>query len=139
MIKTILFATDASGASERALVYVEHLARLEQARVHVFHAYEPPQRYSGIDGFEELREQFRRVAQAAVDDSTEFLREAGVEAEGEVVEGAAAPAILEAARRHDVDLIVIGTRGPSSVAEMLLGSVSTQVLRYAPCPVLVVP
>ena len=139
MFRTILFATDASGAAERALVYLEHLARVEEAKVWVFHAYEVPQRYSGVDGFDKLAEQYRKVAQAAVDDSVSFLREAGIEAEGEVVEGAAAPAILEAAKRHDVDLIVMGTRGPSSVAEMLLGSVSTQVLRYAPCPVLVVP
>ncbi|NOZ27194.1 MAG: universal stress protein [Chloroflexi bacterium] len=139
MIRNILFATDASGASERALIYVEHLARVEQAKVYVLHAYEVPKQYQGIDGFEELEEQFQRVAQAAVDDSTQVLREAGVEAEGEIIEGAPAPAILEAAKRYEVDLIVMGTRGPGNMAEMLLGSVSTQVLRNAPCPVLVVP
>ncbi len=139
MFKTILFATDASTAAERALVYLEHLARVEQAKVYVFHAYEVPERYRTVEGFEALAEQFRKVAQAAVDDSVQVLRDAGVEAEGEIAEGAAAPAILEAAKRHNADLIVMGTRGPNNVAEMLLGSVSTQVLRYAPCPVLVIP
>ena len=47
--------------------------------------------------------------------------------------------VLETAAREDTSLIVIGSRGPSSVAELMLGSVSLEVLRGAPCPVLVVP
>jgi nucleotide-binding universal stress UspA family protein len=38
-----------------------------------------------------------------------------------------------------VSLIVIGTRGPSNMAELVVGSVSVEVLRHASCPVLVVP
>lgn len=34
---------------------------------------------------------------------------------------------------------VLGTRGPSIVSDLLLGDVSTEVLRYARCPVLLVP
>ncbi|GAB4567384.1 MAG: universal stress protein [Anaerolineae bacterium] len=139
MFKTILFATDASTSAERALIYLEHLAKLEGAKVYVFHAYELPNRYRAVEGFDALAAQYRQVAQAAVDDSVEVLKEAGIDAEGELIEGAPAPAILEAAQRHNADLIVMGIRGPGSVAEMLLGSVSTHVLRYAPCPVLVVP
>lgn len=36
-------------------------------------------------------------------------------------------------------MIVIGSRGPSSVADLMLGDVSLEVLRHAHCPVLVVP
>ncbi len=37
-----------------------------------------------------------------------------------------------------VDVIVVGSHGRSAIARILLGSVSEQIVRHAPCPVLVV-
>ena len=37
-----------------------------------------------------------------------------------------------------VDVIVVGSHGRGAIARILLGSVSEQVVRHAPCPVLVV-
>jgi nucleotide-binding universal stress UspA family protein len=37
-----------------------------------------------------------------------------------------------------VDVIVVGSHGHGAIARILLGSVSEQVVRHAPCPVLVV-
>jgi nucleotide-binding universal stress UspA family protein len=56
-----------------------------------------------------------------------------------VREGGAARTILEVAQEENASLIILGTRGPSSAAELLLGSVSTEVLRLARCPVMAVP
>ena len=39
---------------------------------------------------------------------------------------------------HNVDLIVIGTRGRSGFKKLLLGSVASGVVTYAHCPVMVV-
>ena len=47
--------------------------------------------------------------------------------------------IVEFARRHDVDLIVMSTHGRTGLQHVLLGSVAERVIRQAPCPVLVVP
>ncbi|HXV46475.1 MAG TPA: universal stress protein [Nitrososphaera sp.] len=47
-------------------------------------------------------------------------------------------AIVDHADREKADLIVIGTRGRSGISKMLLGSVASGVVTYAPCPVLVV-
>lgn len=46
--------------------------------------------------------------------------------------------IMDYARRANVDLIVVGTHGRTGVKKMLLGSVATDVVTYAHCPVLVV-
>jgi nucleotide-binding universal stress UspA family protein len=46
--------------------------------------------------------------------------------------------IVDEARRREADLIVVGTHGRTGAARMLLGSQGEQVLRHAPCPVLVV-
>jgi nucleotide-binding universal stress UspA family protein len=47
-------------------------------------------------------------------------------------------AILNYAESENVDLIVIGTRGRSGITKMLLGSVASEVVTYATCPVMVV-
>jgi nucleotide-binding universal stress UspA family protein len=47
-------------------------------------------------------------------------------------------AIVDYAERENVDLIVIGTRGRTGFKKMLLGSVASDVVTYAHCPVLVV-
>jgi len=46
--------------------------------------------------------------------------------------------IVDEARRRTADLIVVGTHGRTGAARVLLGSQGEQVLRHAPCPVLVV-
>jgi nucleotide-binding universal stress UspA family protein len=47
-------------------------------------------------------------------------------------------AIVAYAERENVDLIVIGSRGRSGFKKMLLGSVASDVAKYAYCPVMVV-
>jgi nucleotide-binding universal stress UspA family protein len=46
--------------------------------------------------------------------------------------------ICEIAEKGEYDLIVLGTRGRSSLAHAVTGSVAEQVVRHAPCPVLTV-
>jgi nucleotide-binding universal stress UspA family protein len=49
-----------------------------------------------------------------------------------------ADALVSYAKDKRIDLIIIGTRGRSKLKGMLLGSVASDVVRYAHCPVLVV-
>jgi nucleotide-binding universal stress UspA family protein len=69
--------------------------------------------------------------------SVDHGREAGVEVSGELVNGHAATALLEAAR--DATLLVVGTRGTGGVSGTLVGSVAHAAIHHARCPVLVVP
>ena len=54
----------------------------------------------------------------------------------ELVRGHAGNALVGASQ--DADLLVVGSRGHSAVAEMLLGSVSHHCVQHAACPVVVV-
>ena len=139
MFTRILFAHDGGMLAERVLVYLEHVARVEEAEVLVLHVYDLPERYSAADGYEMLRAQYEAVASEIVDDAVAYLQERDVNARGFAVLGDSARVILETAAQEDVSLIVIGSRSPSSMAEFMLGSVSQEVLRHASCPVLVVP
>jgi nucleotide-binding universal stress UspA family protein len=61
-----------------------------------------------------------------------------VRAEARVVEGGPVQA-LEAEAADGLDLLVMGSRGYGPLRRVLLGSVSSQLVRLLPCPVLVVP
>jgi nucleotide-binding universal stress UspA family protein len=61
-----------------------------------------------------------------------------LEAEPHLERGDPARLLAEHARR-DVDLLVTGSRGYGPLGRVLLGSVSTALMRSAPCPVMVVP
>ena len=56
-----------------------------------------------------------------------------------VVTAAAAPGIVDTARKLSADLIVIGTHGRTGLSRLMIGSVAERVVRTAPCPVLTVP
>ena len=139
MFRRILFAHNATPAAERALLYLEHLARQEEAEVLVLHVYELPERYLATQGYTQLVTQLESVAQEVVNDTVEYLQKAGIVALGIVNAGAPAKTILETAQDEKVSLIVLGTRGPSKMSDILLGDVSTEVLRHSPCPVFLVP
>ncbi|HUT18765.1 MAG TPA: universal stress protein [Anaerolineae bacterium] len=139
VFRRILFAHDGGMLAERALVYLEHVARVEQAEVIVLHVYQLPERYATVEGYEALRAQYEAIGNEIVDDAVAQLQQREVNARSLVLPGDSARVILETAAREEVSLIVIGTRGPSNMAELVLGSVSVEVLRHASCPVLVVP
>ena len=55
----------------------------------------------------------------------------------DVASGDPAEAIVQVAREHGIDLIVMSTHGRTGLAHVLMGSVAEKVVRHAPCPVLV--
>ena len=62
---------------------------------------------------------------------------AGVTIAAEAVEGRAADVLCAAAR--NADLLVLGSHGHSRVRHTVLGSVSEECVRKAPCPVVIIP
>jgi len=62
----------------------------------------------------------------------------GVHLETVTLEGKPAAEIVKFAAEKEVDLIVIGTQGKRGLERLLLGSVAEQIIRSAPCKILVV-
>jgi nucleotide-binding universal stress UspA family protein len=139
MFKRILFAYNGQPVAEKAIPYLEHLARSDNAEIIVLHVYQPPDLYTAASGYEKLLDSWEALAQEVVADIVSHLHEGGFNARGRVEDGDPAPVILDVAHDEDVSLIVLGARGPSSVKELLIGDVSTEVLRRTHRPVLIVP
>jgi nucleotide-binding universal stress UspA family protein len=87
---------------------------------------------------EEQRERAQRLAQRGA----ELAREAGFEADGlaiaDEVDVAVSETIVEEARKRDAQAVVVGAHGHGGIRSVLLGGISRDVIRHAPCPVVVV-
>ena len=80
-------------------------------------------------------------ATAIVADAVKMLRDAGIAAKGQLLDKAAghvAKAIVETAEANGSDLIVMGSRGRSDLAGLVLGSTAHKVIHFSDRPVLVV-
>jgi nucleotide-binding universal stress UspA family protein len=63
----------------------------------------------------------------------------GIAATTRIATGLPSEEVLAAALAEEADLIVVGTRGKSGLAHVLLGSTAERLIRMASCPVLTVP
>lgn len=95
----------------------------------------------GMSGYlDEWEEAARDRAAKLFDDAEATAREAGVEGaiQTSVEIGPPSRTIVDYAKAHDIDYVVMGCHGRAGVSRVLLGSVAESVVRRSPCPVLVV-
>jgi nucleotide-binding universal stress UspA family protein len=78
------------------------------------------------------------TARRLVNQTVQQLIKAGFTAEPMCKVGDPAEEIMNVASKRTADLIVMGAKGLGTIDRILLGSVSTRVVQYASCPVLVV-
>jgi nucleotide-binding universal stress UspA family protein len=143
MYQHILFPTDGSEITAKALQQALDLAKLMQATVHTLAVMEPFP-YSAISEMQpvppqEFFDAQQRVAQARVKAVQEAAASAGVPCKAHTVE-ALHPweAILDHAKAQGCDLIVMASHGRRGVSALLLGSETQKVLTHSTLPVLVV-
>jgi nucleotide-binding universal stress UspA family protein len=71
--------------------------------------------------------------------SLELTADGRISAESVVKFGKPFNEIVEVAKDRGIDLIIIGTHGYTGLKHIQLGSTAEMVVRYAPCPVVVLP
>ena len=137
MYERVLVAVDHSEVAQRALTAAQELALLSKGEVWVLHLRER----EVIAQMGDVPSESATDAGSPVSAAVEELTKAGVTAHGEVRNttfGHAAREIMDDAKEHDVGVIVMGTRGRSDIAGLLLGSTAHKVIHLADRPVLVV-
>ena len=164
-VKKILYATDLSESARYAFAYAVSLADLYNAAITMIHVLpEVPDildkniiGYISADRWEEIKSQNvdearealigkRRDHLAIRDALHQFSQNVKENHEGKgfvtddivVLRGNPVEQILAQAEEKNCDLIVMGTHGHGTLADVMMGSTARRVLRRSPKPVLVV-
>ena len=146
VVRKILTPTDFSDRSRRAIQFATDEAQLRGAELHLFHCVTSGMVGHPMDGTAiPIPEDVIGDAQRGLMKFPENCEEStdpdrpGLKVVRTVEQGNAELKIVEYAREHLIDLIVLGTHARSGVERFLLGSTAEAILRHAPCPVLIVP
>jgi len=137
--RNILVPTNFSESSAAALDYAKVLAAETGATLHVMHAVEDITGDSPMLTAVDL-DAFRDQAEGASLEHLENLLTAEerrrLHVEFQLVYGNAYGAIMEYARNHNIDMIVLGSSSRSAIVKFIMGSIADSIVRNAPCPVL---
>ncbi len=151
-ISKLLVATDGSEGALHAAKFAAKIAHALDAHVTILtvhdddvlmlHAMGPAVWPAAVPdaslNVEEIKTATERKALETTLADTRAALEDITDVEVDQIWGHTAEAICDYAKDNSFDLIVIGSRGRSAFARLLLGSVSAQVAHHSPCPVTIV-
>lgn len=139
----IVVGVDGSAHSERALDWAMREAAIRSAPLTVLTVHPVSLSISGLAPLrypedrsdeEEARQAVEEMAEKA---GAQLGAGRPVSVTVRIISGTVAEEIINASR--DADLLVLGSRGVGGFARLLLGSVSSQAVHHARCPVVIVP
>jgi len=140
MVKKILVAFDGSEKSYEAFDFALEMSRNcpnSSTEVFVIAVAQPPEPIDIVEMdavIESITQHYEELFKGLI----ERAKEKGVEIKAEAVIGHPADQIVRYAAEKGCDMIVLGHRGRSKIADWLLGSVSKRVSSYSPCTVTIV-
>ena len=143
-LKRILVATDFSEPSDVALSYGRELATRFKATLHVLHVAQNvyistfgAENYAAIAP--DLQQQIEEGARLRLSELLIDSDQSGPNTIAAVITATSpAFAIVDYAKDHEIDIIVMGTHGRGALAHLVMGSVAERAVRFASCPVLTV-
>lgn len=145
MYEKILVPIDGSPTSRLGLDEAIRVARAMGSTLCLLHVVDEASFASSFEASMALTAEVLQALQSAgqqvLVEAQNYVREAGIPVEGEVVESFAdrvSDLVLRKAQECGAQLIVLGTHGRRGVQRVLLGSDAEQILRQAPVPVLLV-
>src|SRR6056297_834681 len=140
-MQNVLLAVDGSKFSEEAAWVLAHLPHPEPWRLTIVTVVTKPVMRGGYRVADVIDEAFLRDqenAQATFRKIASMFDGANVTVNHVMRDGVAGDTIVQVAEENESDLVVLGARGRTTIARILLGSVSDYVATHAPCSVLVV-
>lgn len=142
-IRRVLYASDFSAASRRALTTAIAIANALDATLTIVYVMAPlvatvPEQYLDAVTLDQLNKQARQWSARQLNRLADTARRAGVRARTLLREGDPVDQIVRASRSARADLIVVGTHGRRGLPKFFLGSVAERVVAMAPCPVVTV-
>lgn len=144
--KTIVVPVDGSENAKRALEHALSVADRNEAQLIVVHVANIVSAISNFDqtpisgGYvsEQIAEDMEENGKQILDDIVKEIPSGVKEVKSVFEVGSPGPALLAVAKKYDVDLIVMGSRGLGPLKGLFMGSVSSYVTSHSTCPVLIV-
>ena len=139
----IIVGIDGSTHSERALGWAVHEAGIRQVPLKVITIYRRNVSHWGAGAITDPQDSavLVQARQAAQDATDKALANAGdarpTSVSVQAVGGVPAEELINAST--DADMIVVGSRGAGGFARLHLGSVGSQVVHHAHCPIVIIP
>jgi nucleotide-binding universal stress UspA family protein len=140
----ILVAVDGSESSMDAADYAIDMAKMYNAQLTtltVSHISMSSYGLTGLpDSIKRMKEKHTLETKRWFDKLDQRAKQNDIQLTTELIDSQMSidGTIAEYAESHDIDLIILGTRGRSGFTKLLLGSVASGVVNYATCPVMVV-
>ena len=136
MINKILVATDASTASARAVSFAAQLSVQHEAELLILNVIRDMQLPAELkeapefESFNNARDDLmRQIADKILDEAKKKAKKSGAKkVQTAIGSGDPATSVAGFAKRRNVDLIVVGTRGLSKAKASSMGSVSRKLL-----------
>ncbi len=141
-MKTILVPTDFSKNASHALNYAIELAKHENAKLILLHAFhiDYANSYVPVNLIEKEMQEVEQKSDTQLKSLYTKVAHAGnIKCEYISRQDLAVDAILTLIKEKNVDLVVMGTKGASGLAEVIFGSNTARVIEKAACPVIAVP
>ena len=135
--KSLIVGVDGSEGSCAAIDEALRLAGALDATVTFVFVRKPPPRLLGDPYYERALSVEIARARRAVAEAVERATSAGIDADGEILEGDPSDELVSLADNRDADMIVVGSRGLGPIAGAVLESVSRSVSQHANRPVVV--
>ncbi|MGC9325147.1 MAG: universal stress protein [Desulfomonilia bacterium] len=141
MFLKVLYPTDFSEVSARALPFIEKLAKAGTQEVVLLHVIDV--RFLDFMFYDtqkslEAESKLIQHAKTEIEAIHDALKDMGLKVKTRIETAVPAREILCVEEEEGVSAIIIGSHGKSNIEEMLLGSVSEEVVRKAKNPVLVI-
>ncbi|EKD35256.1 MAG: Usp2 [uncultured bacterium] len=138
-LKKILMAIDGSEHSHKVLEKAIEYAKLLDAGIILVYCHEKFPVHLGEPYRDQHIASILKESEQLIEPFIQRLQDEKIPVEDRLMEEPAGKIIPEIAKIEKCDLIVIGSRGLSNLANLIVGSVTNRVLQTAPCAVLVVP
>ena len=141
-IKTILAPTDFSVPADSGVYYAMKLAKQFNASVILYHSFIPFESgfYPPAQSKKENKETEDNLITRLSKIKEELLKSyKTIPISIHVDRGPDSLRLIEFCKKHNIDLIVMGTKGAGGLKKVVIGSLTADIMSKAPCPVLAVP
>jgi nucleotide-binding universal stress UspA family protein len=143
MINKILVTVDFSDLSTEVVGQAADIALAFKSEVFIMHVIPPTPVYNGSEISPPVIMDYSaeewRSEQHDLDTMADYMKQKGINAKTVLLSGPIAEIILNKAIELKIDLIAVGAHSHGFLYRAFIGSISENLLKRAPCPILVIP